>query len=224
MSDRKQKPTRWFYLAAILMPFFACVGTGIFVQQRMPNLPGALDAAGIDNLTQVIVPGSEEISFPKAGAYAVYYEYRSAINGVKYVRNEFPPRLNCQLKSKATGKDVEMTRNYIEGNIYSTQNEDRAGVHIMSITIDKPGVHLFSCQFPKDSTSPKLVLAVGPNIIWEFFNLALKPISAVFFGGLMFFCVSGISVLLAGIVAFKRRQRNAEDDTASHTTGDVPKP
>lgn len=209
MSDRKQKPTRWFYLVAVLIPFFACVGTVLSVQQRMPNMPGALDAVGIDNLTQVVVPGSKEISFPKAGAYAVYYEYRSAINGVKYARSETPPRINCQLKSKATGEDIELASSYIEGNIYTTQNEERAGVYIMSITIDKPGVHIFSCQFPKNHTSPKVVLAVGPNIIWEFFNIAVKPISAVFSGALMFFCVSGISILIAGIVAFRRRQLSA---------------
>jgi len=204
------------------MPIFACVGTGLFVHQRMPNLPGALDAVGIDNLTQVVVPGSEEISFPKAGAYAVYYEYRSAINGVKYVGNKFPPQLKCQLKSKATGQNIELAPNYIEGNIYTTKNEERAGVHIMSITIDKPGVYNFSCQLPKDRISPEIVLAVGPNMIWEFFNIAAKPISAVFSGGLMFFCVSGISVLLAGIVAFKRRQKNAED--ASHATNAASEP
>jgi len=206
MSDHKQKPTRWFYLVAALLPLFACVGTALFVQQRMPNLPGALEAVDINNLTQVVVPGSKEISFPKAGAYAVYFEYRSAINGEKYVRSDTPPPLSCELKSKSTGETIELASSNIEGNIYTTENEERAGVHLMSITIDKPGVHIFSCQFPEDHTSPPIVLAVGPNLIWEFFNIAVKPISAVISGAVMFVCASGISILIAGIVALKRRQ------------------
>ena len=81
MSEIKQKPTRWYYVLASLIPIFACLGTALLVYPNVPELPGALEAIGVKNLTQVVVPGSA-ISFPQKGAYAVYYEYRSVIDGV----------------------------------------------------------------------------------------------------------------------------------------------
>ena len=97
MSKNKQKPSRCFYVLAILIPIFACLGTAIMVYPNVPELPGALEAIGVKNLTQVVVPGSADVSFPQKGAYAVYYEYRSVIDGVSYARDEYPPIMRCQL-------------------------------------------------------------------------------------------------------------------------------
>jgi hypothetical protein len=206
MSGSKIKPTRWYYGLALLIPILACGLTAFLVYRKVPKLPGALDAIGIKNLTQVVVPGSAEIAFPKAGAYAVYYEYRSVIDGVNYVRDKYPPSINCTLKSKATGAEKVLAPDYIEGNMYSTQNQERVGVLIKSIGIEKPGVYIFSCQYRDGRTQPKIVLAVGPNIIYEFFNIAVKPIAASICGGFVFVGSLGISILIIGIVAFKRHQ------------------
>jgi hypothetical protein len=206
MSAGKQKTTRWLYGLAILFPILACLGTALLVYQKVPKLPGALEITGIKNLTQVVIPGSAEIYFPKAGAYAVYYEYRSVINGVRYIRNETPPRLSCQLKSKVTGADVELASPDVEGDIYVTQNQERVGRLLKSINIDKPGVYLFSCQYAQDSTAPEIVLAVGPNIIWEFLNIAAKPLAAFVCGGLVFGVALGMSILMIGFVALIRHQ------------------
>ena len=140
MSGNKQKPTRWYYILAILIPIFACLGTALIVYPNVPKLPGALEGMGIHDLTQVIVPGSAEVYFPKTGGYAVFYEYRSVIDGFSYVRDKYPPSINCQLTSKATGAKIAPVADYVEGNIYSTDNQERVGVLIMSIIIREPGV------------------------------------------------------------------------------------
>jgi len=206
MSNNKKKPSRWYYVLALFIPIFACVGTAFIVYRSVPKLPGALEAAGIQNLKQVIVPGTADIRFPKEGAYAVYYEYRSVIDGVSYIRDKYPPSMRCQLTSKTTGENIELTPNYIEGNMYETQNPERTGVLIMSISINQPGTYKFSCQYPDGSTNPKNVLAVGPNIAWEFLNIAAKPVAASIGGALAFMCACGLSLLIIGIVAFKRYQ------------------
>ncbi len=206
MSERKPKPTRWLYLLALLIPVFACVGTILLVYRTVPKLPGALETMGIQNLTKVIVPGSEEIYFPKARAYAVYYEYRSDIESVHYVRGKYPPHLDCQLESKASGNGIELVGNYIEGNMYATQNQERVGVLINSITIDQPGIYKFSCQYPDGRTDPEIVLAVGPNMIYEFFNIAVKPIAVMILGVPIFVCTSTISILIIGFVAYKHNR------------------
>jgi len=206
MSGNKQKPTRWYYVLAFLIPIFACVGTALLVYRNVPKLPGALEGMGINNLTQVIVPGSAEVLFPQAGGYAVYYEYRSVNDGVSYTRNKYPPSIHCQLTSKSTGEDIALVADYVEGNMYATQNQERAGVLINSIIIKNPGVYIFSCQYTDGRTSPQIVLAVGPNIGWEFLNIAAKPVAAMFCGALVFVAACGISLLILGFLAFKRYQ------------------
>ncbi len=206
MSKSKLKPTRWYYVLAVLIPIFACMGTTLFVYRNVPKLPGALEGMGINDLTQVIVPGSDDIYFPKAGGYAVYYEYHSVIDGVSYVRDKYPPNIDCQLTSKATGADIALTPDFVEGNMYATQNQERVGVLINSIFIKNPGVYKFSCHYPGDRTDPQIALAVGPNIVWEFFNIAAKPVAALTCGAFVFIGALGMSILIVGFVAFKRHQ------------------
>jgi hypothetical protein len=74
------------------------------------------------------------------------------------------------------------------------------------ISIDQPGVYNFSCQYPNGRSYPKNVMAVGPNLVWEFLNVALKPIAAILGGTFAFVSACGISILIIGFVAFKRHR------------------
>ena len=206
MSEIKRKPSCWYYVLALLIPVFACSGTVLLVYPNVPELPGAPDTMSVDSLTQVVIPGSKEINFPEPGAYAVYYEYRSVIDGVSYTRNEYPPIMRCQLMSKDTGEDVRLAPTTVEGNVYITRNPHRAAVMYKQISIDQPGIYTFSCQYTDGEVIPKSVMAVGPNIVWGFFNIAAKPIAAIFFGSIAFVLACGISILIISFVAFKRHQ------------------
>ena len=204
MSASKLKPTRWYYVLAILIPIFACLGTALLACVTVPALLGALEATGIHNLTQVVVPGSAEIHFPEAGAYAVYYEYRSVVDGVSYFRDERPPRLTCQLRSISTGEAVALAPSTMQGDVYTYP--ERAGVMFKRISIDQPGAYSFSCHYTDGRTYPRIVLAVGPNILWEFLSGVAKPVAAILCGGLVFLLACGISMLIIGILALKRHQ------------------
>jgi hypothetical protein len=217
MFDRKLKPSAWYYILALLLPIWACIGTGFLVDQNVPNLPGALEATGIDNLTQVVVPGSAEIYFSQAGAYAVYYEYRSVFDGIRYVGEKEPPSLSCHLISKSTGETIAMTYDYVEGNVYKTQNAERVGVLIMSISIDQPGAYKFKCSYPDGRSEPQIVLAVGPNILWEIFNITLKPIAALALGIPLIGIAIIAAVTITVIVAYKRHQSKMEISSLEKT-------
>ena len=206
MSKVIRKPSGWLYVFALVLPFLACGMTAVPIYRSVPKLPGALGNLSMNSLTKVVVPGSSEVYFPEAGAYAVYYEHRSAIEGISYSRDIYPPIMNCQLRSKATGENVELAYPDAKGEMYSTDNNDRVGVLMRTISIDRPGSYVFSCRYPDNSSFPKLVLAVGPNFIWEFFNLVAKP-GAAFFGGLLvFLAISLISTIIVIVVAIKRNQ------------------
>lgn len=155
-------------------------------------------------LTQVVVPGSAEIHFPESGTYAVYYEYRSVIDGVSYARDEIPARLRCQLRSTGTGEAVMLAHSNVEGNVYVYP--ERAGVMFKRIAIDQPGVYNFSCQYPDGRSYPKNVMAVGPNLVLEFFNAARKPIAAMLFGSFALVFSGVISALIIAFVAIKRNR------------------
>ena len=143
MSNQKTKPSRWYYGLAALLPVLGCLITTAIIYRGFPNLPGALETIDVHNVTQVIVPGSADIPFPKKGAYAVYYEYRSLVDGLQSINEKIPPHLICSLTSKATGKEVGVSPEYIQGNTYSTKDRERVGVHILSISMTEPGIPTF---------------------------------------------------------------------------------
>jgi hypothetical protein len=208
MSKVNKKPSGWLYVFALVLPFLACGIAAVPIYLSVPKLPGAFDDLSMNSLTQVVMPGSSEINFSEAGAYAVYYEYRSVIDGIRYNRGIYPPIMNCQLRSKATGENVRLAYPNAKGEMYSTGNNERVGVLMRTISIDQPGAYIFSCQYPDHSATPRIMLAVGPNFIWEFFNLAAKPAAAIV-GGLIVFLGAGvISIIMVIIVAIKRSQSN----------------
>ena len=148
--------------------------------------------------------GTADITFPKKGAYAVYYEYRSLVDGVQYINAKIPPPLTCSLASKATGKEVGVSPEYIQGNTYSTKDRERVGVHILSISMAKLGTYTFFCHYPDEGTARKVVVAIGPNIVWELFNIVARPIAAIL-GGLVVLLGSGaIAFLVLMVVVFYR--------------------
>ena len=207
MSEYKLKPSRWYYLLASLIPVFTCLVTAFIIYASFPELPGSLEVLDIKNLTQVVVPGSADIHFPESGEYAVYYEYRSAIDGVSYHGHEYLPSMRCQLSSKSTGERVKLDYSTVKGDIYTFPT--RAGVMFKRISIDHPGNYNFSCQYTDSKSYPKIVMAVGPNLILEFINVALKPIGAMLCGTIAFVTVGVISILIIAFVALKRHKAKA---------------
>jgi hypothetical protein len=146
MNGQKTGPNRWYYAVAALIPLFGCLIAMAAAYRWFPGLPGTLGSEmKLHDLTQVAVPGSQDIAFAESGAYAVYYEYRSVVDGVVYASSETPPTLACTLTSKATGTNVAVVPDYVKTNNYA--NRERVGVLIRSITIDEPGTYTFSCRY-----------------------------------------------------------------------------
>jgi hypothetical protein len=208
MSERKTRPGGWTYAVAVAIPVFGCLIAMAAAYRWFPGLPGTLGSEmKMHDLTQVVVPGSKDITFAESGAYAVYYEYRSVMDGVVYASNETPPALACTLKSKATGADVAVVPDYVKTNNYT--NRERTGVLIHSIVIDEPGTYAFSCRYEDGRSEPEIVLAVGPNFVWEFFGIATRTVVVAAAGLAVLLGSGAVAVVVMIIIAVKRRQSSS---------------
>jgi len=122
MDNQKTKPGGWYYGLAVLAPVLGClIATAIFFLGTR-ELPASIaEAHNLNRLTQVIVPGSSDLTLSRTGAYAVYYEYHSVVDGVEYVGSEKPPTLECSLTLKATGREIPVIPDFVETNRYSAR-------------------------------------------------------------------------------------------------------
>ena len=207
MNQQTIKPSGWYYGLAALIPVLGCLIAMVMAYQWFPGLPGTWQAKmSLQNLTQVVVPGSQDIAFAESGAYAVYYEYRSVVDGILYASSETPPALACTLISKATGAEVAVVPDYVKTNTYSTKDRERVGVLVRSITIDEPGTYTFSCRRVGGASQPEMVLAVGPNFVWEFFGIAASTVLTAAAGLAVLVGSGAVAAVVALAVAVKRRQ------------------
>jgi len=211
MNNQKTKPSGWYYGLAALALVFGCLVATAILYPGTRDLPASISRAhDLNRLTQITVPGSADLTLSRTGAYAVYYEYHSVIDGVEHIGNEKPPTLECSLALKATGREIPLAPDFVETNRYSAGmgrgKGMRAGVLIMSTTIDEPGDYTFSCRYPDGREQPGIVLAVGQNILWEDIGILTRTASSVL-GGLAILGGSGVvAIVTAAVVAVKRHQ------------------
>jgi hypothetical protein len=202
---RRKRENRFLWGIAALVPILGClVAALLFYKSGIGEYPSLIAEAYKSPLQKVEVPGEVDLVLSRKGAYGVYYEgHQSA-----FVHAKFPPTLDCSLTSKGTGEDVPLVPDYVVSNRYVTKG-GRTGVLIYSTTIDTPGLHTLSCDYPDGRVGPQLVLAIGPNFVWEFFRLVWN-IGGPVLGGVGVICSSILLSITIALVALVRGSKLKE--------------
>jgi plastocyanin len=224
MDKETTRSSRWYYGFAVLVLVLGCLAATTITALGMRGLPSLIaEAHDLSRMTQVVIPGSAEVTFPETGAYAVYYEYRSVVDGLGYIGSEIPPSFVCSLTSNATGADVPVVPDYVETNGYSVGRGSRVGVLAMSITINEPGTYTFSCRYPDGRAEPKVVVVVGHNIVWELFGIAARPLGSIVASMAVVFSSAVAAIIIAIVVAMKTHPPKKQLDAAEGPGGMKPK-
>lgn len=208
-NDQTIRPSSWWYGLAGLVLVFGCLIAAGFFSLGARDLQAAMaEAYDLDRLTQVVVPGSVDLTLAKTGVYAVYYEYRSVVDGVVYARSETPPALVCTLTSQATGADAGGVPDYVQiSDGYASNDGQRVGVLIRSLTIDEPGTYTFSGRYADGRSQPEIVLTVGPNFAWELLGIVVVRTVVMAAAGLATLLGSGaVAAVVVFVIAVKRAE------------------
>lgn len=197
--DRHMRKNRYLWgIAAIVLMFGCLTAAMLFYNSGLIDYPSSIAEAYKSPLQTAEIPGEIDLELSRVGAYGVYYEgYQGAD-----VDSELPPALDCSLTSVRTGEDLPLVPDYVPTNRYVTKG-GRTGVLIYSTTVEDPGLHTLSCDYPDGRVGPQLVLAIGPNYFWEFLRVAWS-LGGPVLGGVGVICGSVILSISIALVALVR--------------------
>lgn len=200
MNNKQYSLHRWFISLSVLVIFVGLLAAVLlWKQSRISTYPLMIADAYRDVQHHLTVPGFQEVSLTRTGAYGIYFEHNLIRSIPPEV--EIPPAIDCKLISTATGSVIKAVPDYVETNRYRSRDL-QASVLIMSVTVDTPGTYTFVCNYQDGRVEPEIVVALGPNYFWEFIRVAWK-IALPALGGSTILCgcvLLALLLLVTGIV------------------------
>lgn len=181
---------QWYVFAAVIF----VIGIALSVQYVFTSV-GELG----DELPQIVVPGAAELSLQEPGAYTIFHEHESIVDGRYYSTRENLAGLEVGVMSTATGEAVPV-RAPSAHMTYSLGG--RSGVSVLSFDIGQSGDYRISAGYPGGRDGPRVVLAVGHGFGSKLFTTIL--------GGLGLAMLSLVVPVAIVAVTFVRRRRASE--------------
>jgi len=178
----------WFVLAGVIA-IAGFVGGVTYSVHMMPRL--------IPDLECVVLPGTESITLERAGAYTLYIENKSFVDGRPYV-SDLPAGMQILLTAEATGVQIKLGD---PRNELSYSMGGRSGKALAGFVIDQPGRYRLSATLPAGRTAPPFVLAVGYGPMKNSFARIRQAL-----GGFSVFSSIGIAIAgtIAGVTLWQR--------------------
>jgi hypothetical protein len=195
MKEKKNNLSRWlFWIAGLVLILGAIVSMLLFMNSNFTKYPGLIEEAYAEQQHHLRVPGSMDVKLSRTGAYGIYYEYNPLQAG-EDITFTAPPAIDCSLISKSTGVKLAAVPDFVENNRYWLKDQEGSGVLIMSITIENPDSYTFTCDYQDGSQEPEIMVALGPNYVWEFLKTAWE-IGLPLLGAIAILCGSVLLALI----------------------------
>jgi hypothetical protein len=167
----------YYWFAA---PFFA-IGLGLFCSTLLHGIVHITDS-----LTQVVVPGTADLTLKKGPAYTVFLEQESVVNGTVYLKRRSASGLSCSVKSKSNADEVAISRTQ---SSLSYNVGGRSGSSVLSFQVPEDGDYQFSCRFSEGTSGPQSVVAVGTGLGTKIVKLVITCMVEMFGGTTLALCV-----------------------------------
>jgi hypothetical protein len=181
----------WFVVAG-LIALAGFAGALFYVVPRL----GAADS----RMVRVVVPGGAVLTLDKAGAYTIYHEKKSTVDG-RYYASETVGGLRLRLADEVTGAPVRLTEPAV-ASTYAMGN--KSGASIFAFEIDRPGRYRLTADLADGRSEPKAVLAIEQGMLGEMFSLVFGTM-AIAFAGL------GIAGAIVLVVLWRRSKAVAPE-------------
>jgi hypothetical protein len=167
------------------------IGGGAFVYALFHGITHATDS-----LTQIVVPGSAELTLRQGQLYTVFLEDQATVNGKIYSTTQSISGLTCRVSSVEKGTPLAIKKS--SANVSYTVGS-RSGHSVLEFPVQEAGRYLFSCDYGEKSQGPETVVAVGTGVGEAIVRTVLGSLAAMFGGG-------GLGVIVIVFVLIKRER------------------
>jgi hypothetical protein len=156
--------------------------------------------------TQVVVPGSSNITLQQTGKYTIFYEYRSNVGNRIYSTGENIPGIIVNIVSRGTGDEIPLSSASTNSS-YSIGS--RSGIGLFDFDIDEPGIYELSASYPavqgqQKEPGQEIVLAViHGSVIERIFGSIMGTVANAMAIVFVPFVV-GVAII---IITFLKRRR-----------------
>ena len=154
--------------------------------------------------TQVVVPGSSDITLQQTGKYTIFYEYRTMVGNRIFSTGENIPGIIVNIVSKDTGDEIPLSR-ASTNSIYSIGS--RSGIGLFNFDIDEPGIYELSASYPaiqgqQEEQRQEIVLAViHSSVIERIFGSIMGTVTSAMF---IVFVPIAVGIAIIVIIFLKR--------------------
>jgi hypothetical protein len=156
--------------------------------------------------TQVIVPGSGDITLQQTGKYTIFYEYRSVVGNRIYFTGENIPGIIVNITSKDTGDELLFSSTASKSS-YSIGS--RSGIGLFDFVIDEPRIYELSAAYPavqgqQEEQKQEIVLAIiHSSVIERIFGSIMGTVAGAM---VIVFVPFAVGIAIIVITFLKRRK------------------
>ena len=153
---------------------------------------------GEKNKEQFVIPGSTHVAVEEAGRYYLWNDYQTVFKGKSYIRSEaIPDGLEITIKNEKTGEPY----NFVSDSSISSSSGTSSKKAIGYIEVLTPGTVCIEIL----GGDEERIFSFSRSILLAMFGLILGG-----FGLSMILGLSGVALLIWGIVKLVRSNRESE--------------